>query len=390
MKQNSIFQILWFSHFLLNISITIFFLFPLQIEKLGGSRADIGLIMGIALGAGVVVRPLISFLIDHKGRKLLFMLGGVMNVFACFLYLQIHSLGVLLYLVRIIHGGGLGILFATYFTVAADISPPARRVHLIGIFGISGLLPMALGPIVGEFLLAHSSFSHLYFSSGLTALAAFILTFFVPETSPLLEDKQSIIQKKTIKRQRKLNLRFIVSRDLLPVWFGAFFFGAVINACFIFMAPFFRELNLHNITPFFGAYVITSTLTRLFFGTFPERIGTSRIYFPASFSLFIGLIITGFSSTNTHFIIAGFFIGIGHAYLFPLLLGLATQRSPLENRGGSIVIATTMMDLGGLICGPIFGLIADSSDYKMLFLTAGMLALIQGIVFLLSIKKQNG
>ena len=53
-----------------------FFIFPLFITGHGGTKADIGIIMGVFALASVCSRPWISEMIDRAGRKKSFFFGS--------------------------------------------------------------------------------------------------------------------------------------------------------------------------------------------------------------------------------------------------------------------------------------------------------------------------
>lgn len=363
------FWLLFVSHFLVNMGYTLYFLLPLRIEDLGGSKAQIGLVMGTALGSGVIIRFLIGALLDRYGRRIWFRLAGFLTTIACMLYLFVDNIGIFLYAVRIIHGFGMGMIFATYFTAAADIAPEGHQVEIIGLFGISGLLPMALGPWFGEYILNHSPFTVLFGVSAVLSIISLILAFFLSETRP----------------ERKISSPFtfgtLFRNGLIRIWIASFIFGAVINVSFTFLAPYVRIQGLHSISGFFGSYVIISIFIRIFLGNLPERIGVFRLYVPAIIVLSGGMFLISVSSKQMVLNLAGGFVGFGHAYIFPILIALASQWSPINNRGVVVTLATALMDLGGMCLSPILGVIGDYLGYSWLFSVSGILTLSAIFVF---------
>ena len=133
-------------------SFSAFFLLPLYVLEQGGSQGDVGMVMGIFSMASAVCRPWISSMIDRIGRKRSYTLGSILMVAAPLLYLGLHDpLGThypLFILLRLMHGVGLAICFTAVFTFMADILPQERLNEGIGMFGISGLLGIALGPVL--------------------------------------------------------------------------------------------------------------------------------------------------------------------------------------------------------------------------------------------------
>ena len=129
-----------------------FFLFPLLITSYGGSKSDIGIIMGVFALSAVLCRPWISNMIDLIGRKRSYTIGcSIMSVLPLIYLLFQGNLShfyLSLILVRIVHGVGLAICFTASFTYIADIVPEERLNEGIGIFGVTGLTGLAIGPVM--------------------------------------------------------------------------------------------------------------------------------------------------------------------------------------------------------------------------------------------------
>ncbi|MFC1850327.1 MFS transporter [candidate division CSSED10-310 bacterium] len=372
-----LFWTLFLSHFLFNMSLTLYFLYPLFIEDLGGTKVQIGFIMGIALGAGVMIRTLIGSFLDRHGRKIWFIIGGVICSISSLLYLFITHIGILIYVIRILHGIGTGILFTAYFTTIADLYPSQRQVEIMALFGISGLVPMALGPLCGELILGWSKFSTLFVTAGILSFSAFFLTLYFPETAP----------NETASDQSGPELAGL--RPFLTVWIGSFLFGAAVHACFNFLAPFARSQGLAGMSPFFFTYVITSSALRLLYGDIPEKYGILRTYYVASVALFLGLAFTGFATTVFRLMIGGVFVGLGHAFIFPILISLSAQRSTVKSRGRAIAHMTAVLDFGGMACAPLLGYIGDIFGYRVLFSIASIFAIMPLLVFYIFDQDQK-
>ena len=63
------FVLLLISGLLLTTGIGVFYLFPLYVLDLGGSKSDIGILMGTMSLSAVALRPWTSGLVDRLGRK---------------------------------------------------------------------------------------------------------------------------------------------------------------------------------------------------------------------------------------------------------------------------------------------------------------------------------
>lgn len=90
------------------------------------------------------------------------MIGTAICLLAMGSYLFASTIFLLL-AVRILHGAGFGITTTTYGTVVSDLIPSARRREGMGYFGLSGTIAMALGPLIGLWLMQTYNFTILFY-----------------------------------------------------------------------------------------------------------------------------------------------------------------------------------------------------------------------------------
>jgi len=326
--------------------------------------------MGLALGAGVIIRPLIGRLLDRHGRKSWLLACGLLTSSACFLYIFVDQLDYLVMIIRILHGIGIGVLFAIYFTIAADSAPPGRDVEVISFFGISGLLPIALGPFLAEIILKMSSFTTLFIVAGCLSCCAFLITLSLPETRPS-QGIRSLTERQTGS----------ILVQLFPIMLGSFLFGAAINSVFNFLTLFINREGLGSINPFFTPYVMTSVLLRLAWSDVPDRYGHTRVYILCCLALALGLITVGFAHGTTMLILAGVLVGLGHAYIFPILIALSALRTSPLHRGRAVAWSTAVMDFGGMVSAPLLGYVGDLLGIRFLFFAAALLPMLALALF---------
>jgi predicted MFS family arabinose efflux permease len=64
---------------------------------------------------------------------------------------------------------------------------------------------------------------------------------------------------------------------------------------------------------------------------------------------------------------AGFFCGVGHGYVFPILLGLVNRRARVTERGAAMAIYTTIDNGAMLVAGPLLGMLIETVGYTPMF-----------------------
>ena len=191
------FLLMSFANFFIVSSFGTFFLFPLFVRDHGGSKADIGIIMGAFTLSSVLFRPWISNLIDRIGRIRSYTIGCLIFSILPLTYLlfqgDLSSFYLPLLLVRIIHGVGLAFCFTSAFTYIADIVPEERLNEGIGMFGVTGLSGLAIGPFTAELIIRNYGFSALFLSAAGLAVLGLLLHLPLREsfTQPSEESSQS-------------------------------------------------------------------------------------------------------------------------------------------------------------------------------------------------------
>ncbi|HSO93885.1 MAG TPA: MFS transporter, partial [Candidatus Dormibacteraeota bacterium] len=123
---------------------------PRIVSELNGLDRYSWLITGYLVSSTVVV-PIAGKLGDLFGRKPFLLAGMVGFVGASALAGLSQDMNQLI-IFRIIQGLFGGLLFASAFTVLADIFPPAQRARMQGLFGGIFGLSSILGPVIGGFL----------------------------------------------------------------------------------------------------------------------------------------------------------------------------------------------------------------------------------------------
>lgn len=362
------FAALFIANLALVSSYAAFFLFPLFIIERGGSDKDIGIIMGIFALASALSRPWVAEMIDRIGRKRSYSIGCIMMTLLPLLHLLLQGplkhYYALLLLLRIVHGIGLAICFTSVFTFIIDLIPVQRLNEGIGIFGTSGLIGLALGPLITEPLLLNYGFSFFFLATSGLAAAAFLLHLPVPDQHRLLASSTPASASFfTLLKTRKM----LVSGGI------ALLFGVGLAASGNFIAPFAQSKNLSFVSIYFFAYATAAVVTRILLGRLADRVGEVQII-PWGLGIAAGgLFMVPLVNNGLMLLLVGFMFGVGHGLLFPALNAMAIRDEPYSARGKVTGIFTGGIDSGAFIGAIMLGIIGDLAGYTSLFLCAALL-----------------
>jgi len=352
------------------LSVFAFLHLPGFVEDMGATPSVVGIVFGTLSGAAMVIRPFAGKAMDTGGRRLVILSAGALHVVACLLYLTVTSVGPWIFVVRSVHGFAQGALFSVLFTYAADIVPASRRSEGIGYFGVSGMLPMALGGLMGDVVLTYGTYQTLFVvTAGVAAIAL--------GTSALLPEP---------KRDRSETPRGFFSalgqKDLVPIWVAGIFFATALAGVFTFIKNFIAAEAIGTVGLFFTAYAATTIVLRVGLGWMPDRLGPLRVYYPSMIAFSGAMVALSLAQGVPGLIAAGVLGGVGHGFVFPILSTLVVERANPADRGSAVSLFTAVFDVGIFVGGPLLGWIAGpAGDYRLMYLMAASLPIAGALLF---------
>jgi MFS family permease len=363
------FLILALANFFTMSSISAFYLFPLFITRHGGSKADIGILMAVFSIASILTRPWISEMIDRLGRKRCYTLACLILSFMPLVHLffkgSLSSFYVPLIFVRFIHGIGLALAFTAVLTYIADIVPKNRLNEGLGMFGVTALVGLAVGPIIAELVIRHFSFPVFFIMSSLLAIIGLVLH--LPLAESYVFDNSG--------RPSQSFFSILLNKRRIFIVLLAFSFGFGLSSVFGFLTPFAEEKQLTFISLFFITYSAGAVSMRFFGGRLADKVGESRIIPHAFVITGFGLMMLVFLGGDLILILSGAICGLGHGLLYPCLNAIAIRDEPRDIRGKIIGIFTGGIDTGVFSGSILLGYIGNWFGYPVLFLVAGLVLL---------------
>ena len=354
-------------------SFTAFFLLPLYILEHGGDQGDVGLLMGIFTLASALFRPWIADMIDRLGRKRSYTLGTLIMFVLPLLYLlfedPLSQAYPLFLLTRILHGIGMATCFTAVFTYIGDLLPSHRLNEGIGMFGISGLIGIAIGPFLTELALDSFGFKGIFLTA--SALGAVALLAHLPLRESFRPTAAAGPTFFTLLQQRKM---LIVG--LLSVLFGI---GVAGTSNFV--APLAEQRGLSLVSLYFISYSAGAIVTRIAGGRLADYYGEARILPYGLFIYGTGMLLLPLTASLSYLAAMGICAGIGHGILFPSLNSMAIRDQPVGVRGKLTGIFTGGIDSGAFAGSLSLGYIGQWFGLNILFLSAGALMLAGWLLF---------
>ena len=347
----------------------------------GGSKADIGIIMGATVLSSVLCRPWISEMVDRFGRKRCYGTGCLINSLLALSYLlfqgELSQFYLPLFLVRLLHGVGLAICFTAGFTFIADIVPEQRLNEGIGMYGVTALVGMAIGPVIAEIVILKSGFRFFFLTAAGMAFLGFCLQL------PLKESYDRHVSGSEV------SFFAVLSRTKMLLVVGlALIFGFGLAASSNFISPFAQEKGITFISLYYVAYSSAASLTRFFGGRLADRLGEERIIPYAFIITGAGYLVLMALGGEAILLMAGLMSGCGHGLLFPSMNAFALREEKKGIRGKINGIFTGGIDAGVFSGSVMLGYIGEWGGFQTLYLVAGA-ALFGGCLLFLLKRGRN-
>lgn len=365
------FALAWIAQFLHATAIHLQMHLPGLLKDFGAGEVIIGQTSAVFAVAALCAYPIVGWLMDWKGRRLVIIGGGVIHVVVAALHLTLDSLGPWVFILRAVYGISEAMLFAALIAYAADIVPESRRTEGLALFGLSGLFPIALSGQLGDLI---GGYNGIFITQAVLAGAALLASL------PL---KEHSVTRSGASGAASLRGFFsvIFQRQLLPVWFMGLVFASSLTPVFSFIKTLVLERGFGSVGEFMIGYAVIAALTRIFGGRLPERVGMKRVLVPALWVLGAGLYALGTAQSGLGIIVAGGLCGFGHGFTFPIGLSMAVSRAPIEDRGGAVAIYTSVFPLGMLLA-PLFGELIEAFGYEIALGAAALLPTLGSLMFL--------
>jgi MFS family permease len=352
-----------------------FVLLPLHIERLGGTEVEIGLVMGVYSGVGILVQPLLGPWIDALGRKPFMLLGASCLAVSAALAALAPAVPALA-LVRVLQGVGFSAFFVANFSYVIDLVPPAQRGWALGLYGVSGLASTAITPLVGELIVRRFGFPVLFLVMSAVAVVAVVLVLGVREPP-----RADVLPTRALAWARE-GLDDVFQRHMAIT----LFFGLGAGTLFAFLPTYAENLGVRTLALFYTAYAGAAMFVRIVGGRAIDTRGRRAVIVPSMFVQAIApALLAGLAAALGRvptlpavpvLIVAGLLSGGAHGFLYPGLAALVADQAPESRRAAAVGVFSAIWLVGQTAGAFLFGYVTHALGYGLMWtLLSAVLAL---------------
>ncbi|HUF91139.1 MAG TPA: MFS transporter [Candidatus Limnocylindria bacterium] len=364
------------TNFFFFLSLNGFVLLPLYIHALGGTEIDIGIVMGLYTGVGIVCQPLLGPVVDAVGRRPFMLVGAGLVLGASLLAIGAESIAALA-VVRLLQGLGFSAFFVAMFSYVVDIVPPAQRGWALGIYGVSGFVSTAVSPLAGELIIRAWGFRALFVVSAVLAAVTVAIVWQVRDTRP-----PGAVTVRMGASMMRMGVDDVLQRAMAI----SFFFGLGSGTIFAFLPTFAESLGVRTLSLFYTAYAVAAIAVRVFGGRLIDTRGRRAVIVPSMFvqALSTGLLAALGLLLSRHtalpvlpvLFVSGLLSGGAHGFLYPGLAALVTDTAPDDRRASIVGVFSAVMLLGQTGGAFLFGYVTHAAGYGPMWWVLTMLLLL--------------
>jgi MFS family permease len=270
---------------------------------------------------------------------------------------------------RVLQGIGYSTFYVANLTLVAEIVPSSRRGEAVGLFGISGLITIALSPALGEQVIHRAGYSAFFLAAAVAASCCLLTSLAFRNLASMPREAASSGPSFLIPPVR-----------ILPPILLSLVFGLTSGAVFVFLPTYATQAGLPRIGGFYIAYSVAAIGIRLACGRLSDRWGRRRVILPALLLMGSGTLGLVWLVSPVGLLLVGMLTGMAHGLLFPALSAYAIDLADSEERGRSIGAFTTAMLLGHALASFIFGIVAEQFGYRLIYFLASTIAITTFVV----------
>jgi len=327
---------------------------PLYVASLGGSAAQIGLVIGYFATSAMLLRPPAGWLIDSRGTRPILLAGMLIFLLASLGYLAASGVQPILAL-RFFHGIGMG-LFPTAATVGiAELAPAARRGEAMGWFGIANGVSLMLGPVAGPAVAARLGYPALFLLAAAVTAAGLLCVGLLPAGK-----RPGAPSGPPRPRDFYCPAALLPSAILLLLYVP---YGLVV--AFIPLVATAR--GLENPGFFFTAFGAAMLLVRTQAGRLSDRHGRVAAILPGMLLTGLSLLVLGTTAGPAGVLAGATLLGLGFGSAQPALMALTADRVPPGERGKAMGTFYFAWELGIASGAAVSGWLLGVTGFATLF-----------------------
>ena len=323
-------------------------LLPFYAETFGASPIVIGLLFAVFSLCQLIAAPALGDLSDRHGRRPILIFSLLGTVVSFVMLALAHSI-TMLFLARIVDGLSGGNI-STARAYVADITEPKDRARAYGLIGAAFGLGFIMGPALSGILAQVSYTAPIWAAAALTAVAAAMAWFWLPETvhrahagvgNPL-SYLPALLQRPAIRR-------------VLTVDFIYWFAFSIFQTTFALFAARRFQFNASRTGYFMAGFgVLGAVIQGGLIRPIVKKTGDKAMFIAGALFSIAGLVAAAAAHSVTMFALSLVPLAFGMGFGHPTVSSLVSRAGRGDEQGRVQGAASAVESLGRTI-GPVWG-----------------------------------
>jgi MFS family permease len=229
---------------------------------------------------------------------------------------------------------------------------------------------MAIGPLVGSFVLQHGGYDALFFTGFSLGLVSMIMAAMMKYPEYVRPPEMRFSWEKLLERKS-----LIPSLNLLITSLS---YGGLLS----FIALYGEEIGIENPSGFFLIYALGIIASRFTSGKAVDRHGPRRIIILCLTLLIVGFPLLALVKNAYGFYFSAIILGFGNGVVWPTFQAMINNIVPANRRGAANSTAFMALDLGMGLGMILAGVISQKYSIATAFLSCSAYAALGLILFL--------
>lgn len=365
-------------------------LLPTLAKNLGASGTVVGIVFALFALARGIFGPIFGRISDQYGRKNMMLVGLFLYALLSVGFIFSINTLFLIALLWFFQGVASSMVTPIAQSYIGDNIPEGKEGSIMNLFFLGQFGGIALGPVLGGYLVDHFSLTSPFYVMGSAALIGLLLVeFVVPKTPSVKKSKKekgfrfkdSIVK---VWRDRKM-------KGVLVFILGRGFYRWGFNTMFPIYALTIASLTQSQIGVVITCYMLSGALLQYPFGRLSDKFSKYRSEMVliggliASISTFFVCSLTKLSWLIGLVIIMGAFSSAARASA----IAIRTERGRVYGMGMVTGAFMTSISLGQVIGPVVFGSITDTFNISASFYMGAVIGLITTLLAYLYLRKER-
>lgn len=329
-------------------------LFPIYVSQMGANNFQLGLIISGFTISQFLVQPFFGGFSDRHGRKPFMVAGLACYGIVALFYIFAQTLPQV-FLIRLLHGLGAGMIWPAMMAYVIDLSPADKRGEAISLLSAVEAAGLALGPFLGGLLFGLGGMTLPFFSCALLAFASMGMIWFMIKEKP---PEKSSKEESWWERYGFSSMRLPDIRLLCLIGFSdAFVWGSLITILPVMATS--QGIPPEKIGWLFSAFFLIYIVVQSPVGKWSDRQGRKKPILLGLSIYMLAVFILSQGGTLFHLILVLTIAGAGLGIYSPSIRAAIADLSSDEKRGANMGFFFTTRMIGFFLGPNASGVLAD-------------------------------